>query len=261
MQSIPRALFISAFFYVGLVCSSAVSAVSCPPSSIQQTVQVASVHDGDTIKLTDGRKIRLLGINAPEVASNRRPAQPYAYRARDALRKLLQQADFKVGLSFGAERRDKYKRTLAHLYLADGTNIQTRLILQGYATAFTVPPNDRLADCYQRSEAQAIKAKQGIWSLPEYQVKAASRLLTSERGFRRVQGRVLRTKQGRKAFWIHMQGNLRVRIPASNLYNFDLHSLRQLSGKTIRVRGWIHPKSKGHFMQLRHPTALMAPIK
>jgi len=259
------ALFFGLFFNL-IIATPAFStpeltARPCPPRSIDESVRVAYVHDGDTLKLQDGRKIRLIGINTPEVSRKNRPAQAFAYQARDALRQLVKQTDFKVSLSFGVDRQDKYNRTLAHLYLADGTNIQARLIELGLATAFTTPPNDRQADCYRHTEAVAIKSSRGIWSLDEYGIKASTQLTRHDRGFRRIQGRVERIKQSKKALWIHMLGEVRIRIDATDLYNFDVYSLQQLEGKKIRVRGWLHAKKKGHFMMLRHPSSLITQIK
>lgn len=219
------------------------------------------MHDGDTLKLKDGRKIRLLGIDTPEVSRKNRPAQSFAYEARDELRRLVKISANKIGLSFGLERKDKYGRTLAHLYLADGTNIQAQLIQQGLATAYTTPPNDRMADCYRRAETLAINKKLGIWSLPQYQVIPVTRLKKSGRGFRRIQGKVLSVKQSSKGLWINMPGPVRIRISAKDLHNFSLYNLKQLTGKIIRVRGWIHPKKKGHFMMLRHPSSLISQPK
>ena len=261
-----RALFISALFF-GLIfsapaCSAPqLSARACPPRSIDETARVAYVHDGDTLKLEDGRKIRLLGIDTPELSRKNLPTQPFAYQARDALRDLVRQSDFKVGLSFGLDRQDKYNRTLAHLFLADGTNIQARLIELGYAMAFTTPPNDRQTDCYRQTEAVAIENSRGIWSLDEYDVKSSTQLTKNDRGFRRIQGQVERIKQSKKALWIHMLGDVRIRIDTNDLYNFDVYTLKQLAGKTIRVRGWLHPKKKGHFMMLRHPSSLITQVK
>lgn len=260
MQSILRTLFISVLFRACLLSSLFISQAnalpSCPPGNIHQTAEVAYVHDGDTLKLKDGRKIRLLSINTPEVARKSRPAQRYAQQAKDALRKLLKQSNQKIGLSFGLQRKDKYKRTLAHLYLPDGTNIQAQLISQGLATAYTTPPNDRMAECYQQIEALAIKKQLGIWSLAEYQLIAPTQLKKSDRGFRRIQGQVLKVEQTPKALWINMQGALRIRINATDLYNFNLYNLNQLTGQIIRVRGWIHANKKGYFMALRHPSSL-----
>jgi endonuclease YncB( thermonuclease family) len=259
MQSLKRALLKSALFsaLLYLTAGYASAEITCPPSKLNETSEVAYVHDGDTLKLKDGRKVRLIGINAPELARNNAPAESFAYPAKNALRKLIKTSSNIIGLSFGLEREDKYKRTLAHLFLPDGTNIQTHLISQGLATAFTTPPNDRMADCYKQIEDIAIDDKQGIWSLNEYQITRSIHLKKSDRGFRRIQGQVLSTRRGPKAFWIHMQGNLRIRIPATDLYNFNLYELKQLTGKSIRIRGWIHGGKKGHFMMLRHPSSLI----
>ena len=266
MLSIKRALFISVLFCAPNIISCALASPTCPPRNIDETAEVAHVHDGDTLKLQDGRKIRLLGIDTPELGRKKagrknRPAQAFAYQARDALRQLVKQSDNKIGLSFGVDRQDKYHRTLAHLYLADGTNIQARLIEQGYARAFTTPPNDRQTDCYQQVEAEAIEHRRGIWSLDKHSIKPSTQLTKNDRGFRRIQGRVVHTNKNDKALWINMQGEVRIRIDATDFINFDTYSLQQLTGKNIRVRGWLHPRKKGHFMALRHPSSLITKIK
>ena len=261
IQSIKKALLIGAFFYVFFITAHPVNANECPPSKIHETAQIDYVHDGDTVKLKDGRKVRLIGINSPEVSHKNQPAQSFAYPARNALRAMIKQANQKVGLSYGLQRYDKYKRTLAHLYLADGTNVQAQLIKQGYATAFTTPPNDRLSDCYKKLEASIISQQKGIWSRSEYAVKQAQQLNKMDQGFRRIQGVVKSVQSTKKAFWIHLPNNLRIRIAQQDLYNFNLYSLQQLSNKNIRVRGWLHADNKTYFMMLRHPSALSLAIK
>ncbi len=54
-----------------------------------ERVSVTHVYDGDTIKLDDGRKIRLIGINATESGRAGQPDQPFAAEARDRLRSLI----------------------------------------------------------------------------------------------------------------------------------------------------------------------------
>lgn len=93
---------------------------------------IASVHDGDTIRLCDGERVRLVGIDAPEVTGSPRCSS----RQRKALAgsKNPPWCDFRVGtqsrdqlrefLSSGKvtiERtgRDRYGRTLAHIYVND----------------------------------------------------------------------------------------------------------------------------------------------
>ena len=239
-----------AFFYPGWVL-----ALDCPTSQFDETARVKSVHDGDTLKLTDGRKIRLIGINTPELARDGKSAQAFALEARDFLKQLIQSAKNNIQLVYGIERKDKYKRTLAHLYLPDGNNIQALLIREGLATAFTTPPNDRLSSCYRALENTAIQQKKGIWSLADYQPIATTALTRNHRGFRRITGLVVSTHKSDNSFWIKLEGSLAIRIKQHNLKYFKLEKLNELKGKTIITRGWIHPEKSGHFMNLSHPDA------
>jgi len=222
---------------------------------------VRHVHDGDTLWLNDGRKLRLIGIDTPELARDQRPADAYAEQAREALRQLVRSSDYRISLSYGPQREDRYNRTLAHLYLLDGTSVQGHLLRQGLATAFTTPPNDTRSACYREAETQAMKKNRGIWSLPRYQSKTLQQLSSHDRGFHRIRGRVTRVYFGKKAVWIHLGRDrgksLRLRINHRDLANFDRRSLQTLQGKSIAVRGWLHPRKDHIFMALRHRDALI----
>ena len=247
-------LFCACLFFAGR------SAAACPPAQIHESVRVKYVHDGDTVRLSDGRKVRLIGLDTPELARDGRPAQPYAMEARNVLDRLLEQHDYRVGLGFGSDRKDRYQRTLAHLYLPGGESIQAILLRGGYATAFTTPPNDRMNDCYRAEEAKAIKQQRGIWGLARYQPRTPAQLGSSEKGFRRIQGKITAVNQGKRAWWMIMpidhSRKIKIRIDQKDLAYFDTYSLSRLKDKTVRIRGWIHPRKDGFFIALRHPSAL-----
>ncbi len=247
-----RALVYSALFYA----SSPVLASNCTLDHIDATAIVAHVHDGDTLRLTDRRKIRLIGINTPELARDQQAEQSFARQARQALIQLLRPSNNRISIRYGQQRHDKYQRTLAHLYLPDGRNIQQLLIRQGLATAFTTPPNNQLSSCYRQAEQAAIKQGLGIWSLPEYQVKQLHQLSIKDEGFRRIEGRVTRVDHNPKASWIQLGNQLRIRIKKNDLIYFTPGQLDHLKGKLIRVRGWLHPNKNHYFMNLRHPDAI-----
>jgi endonuclease YncB( thermonuclease family) len=247
-----RALVYSALFYASLP----VQASNCKLDRIDTTAIVARVHDGDTLRLTDQRKVRLIGINTPELARDQQAEQAFARQARQALIQLLRSSNNRISMRYGQQRTDKYQRTLAHLYLPDGRNIQQLLISQGLATAFTTPPNNQLSHCYRQAEQAAIKQALGIWSLPEYQVKQLHQLDASDKGFRRVEGKVSQVRHSSKASWIQLGNQLRLRIKKADRINFSPGQLDQLKGKTIRVRGWLHPNKQHYFMNLRHPDAI-----
>lgn len=254
-----------------LVCLFSVSAQAepaCPASQLDELVRVTYVHDGDTVHLEDGRKVRLIGINTPELARDNRPEQAFAHQARAALLAAMSPHGNRVGLVFGNERQDRYKRTLAHLFTPDGVNLQARLLNQGMAAAIAHPPNTAFSACYARQERIARCAGAGIWSKPGLTVLSAADLDAGSNGFQLVTGKVEHVSRSGKGIHIYMKG-LKLGIHKDNLAAFDLKQLYSLVGKRLLVRGWLHPGGKQqsknksrdskpvkHYMRIRHPSDL-----
>ena len=290
MSLLKKALLFSAFFmcliydfmkksgwlikYVFLLAIFTVRAhaVACPPQHIDESVRVNYVYDGDTIQLEDGRKIRLVGIDTAEIYSRHHtiPADLKASgeKARAALQQQLNASKNRVSLAYGPQRFDRYRRTLAHVFLMDGTNLQAWLIEQGYAIAFTTPPNDRMSVCYRKQEEIARRAKKGIWQMPQYSLKRVSQLNKNSSGFHRIQAIVTRIWQNQYTVSFFLDGGLEVKIYKPDLINFNAHMLNSLQGKNVVVRGWLKQKKPTasssdnnpgnmHFgMSLRHPDAI-----
>jgi len=254
-----KALF-SAFFYVSTVSatSPALSTTtdSCNTQQFDDTATLKYVHDGDTIRLTDDRKIRLLGIDTPELARKGNPAQPYALDAKKALKVLLSNNSGRVNLVYGNERKDRYGRVLAHLYLDNGQNVQSALISQGLAIAFTTPPNTRLAKCYSTIDAESQLSERGIWSHQKYKPLQAYKVTGSIDGFRIIEGAVHGVNIKPKSIWIKLENNINIKIKNKDRQYFKVETLSCLTGKTVQIRGWLHPKEKGSYMSLRHPSAI-----
>ncbi len=265
MHLLKKALLFSAFFYV---CSSGAAATVCPPQHIDESARVNYVYDGDTLQLEDGRKIRLLGIDTPEVFSKRKriadDIKQHGEAAKAALQQQLSLANNRISLAYGPQRFDRYQRTLAHVFLPNGKNLQAWLISQGYAMAFTTPPNDRMSDCYRRQEAQAIQANKGIWHLPQYQIKRSNQLSKNSDGFHRIQAKVTRIWQSQYKITLFLDERIEVNIYRNDLYNFNAQMLNNLKNKNVLIRGWLHLKKSNknkqnspHFiMSLRHPDAI-----
>ncbi|HER35770.1 MAG TPA: hypothetical protein ENO19_09935 [Halothiobacillaceae bacterium] len=129
---------------------------------------VAYVNDGDTVRLTNGDRVRLVGIDTPEVGRDGTEDEPYARKAQQALRALLADARNRVRVVDATEGEDRYGRRLSYLYLPDGRSVQARLLEQGMAMAVFVAPNLELADCLLAHEALARDDALGLWSLPAY---------------------------------------------------------------------------------------------
>ncbi len=235
-----------------------ITAADCPADRIDEQVRVAHVHDGDTLVLRDGRKVRLIGINAPELPREDDPGQPYAEESRDALRGLFAPPDDELDLRYDGERFDRYGRLLAHLYRRDGTSVHAWLLERGYAVAIAVPPNLESQDCYRRAEEHARKAGLGLWQLEYYRPLPASAIGpdSPESGFRFVRGKVIRVGAGTGAVWLNLEGGLALRIARPDLRNFPGFKPRDLIGRSVVARGWLITRGAAPLMQIRHPSSL-----
>ncbi|MBN1526339.1 MAG: thermonuclease family protein [Candidatus Omnitrophica bacterium] len=136
---------------------------------------VKRVVDGDTVELEDGAKVRFIGIDTPESRMSpklRKDAErsgqdtktimAMGKKAAEFTRKLVEGK--KVRLEFDVERTDRYGRTLAYIYLEDGTFVNAEIIKQGYASVMTVPPNVRHADEFLKLYREARENSRGLWA-------------------------------------------------------------------------------------------------
>ena len=236
-------------------CAVLADEPTCPADRSDERVIGARVFDGDTLALEDGRKVRLLGINTPEIGHDGAPSEPLAEDARALLARLAGPGEA-LRLRLEGERFDRYGRTLAHVFRDDGSNVQVRLLAAGYATTLVVPPNQWSADCYAAVEAAARSARLGIWRLSRYQPTRADALPDAARGFRLVTGRVQRVGESRNNVWLNLSRHMAVRIPKEDLAWFGDDDPRRLSGRRLEVRGWIHKRRGELRMTVRHPSAL-----
>jgi micrococcal nuclease len=127
---------------------------------------VKKVVDGDTFWIDDGSpkglKVRLIGVDAPESRNSGTKETAYFGReASDYLSSLI--AEKKVRLEYDAGHFDRYGRTLAYVYLEDGTFVNADLVKNGYATVMTVPPNVKYADTFLKLERKARNKNKGLW--------------------------------------------------------------------------------------------------
>lgn len=120
-----------------------------------ESVTVASVVDGDTVELSDGRRVRYIGVNTPE------RNQPYYPEASETNRQLVEGKT--VQLELDVETFDQYGRTLAYVWV-NGVMANMEIIRLGFANAFTVPPNVRYEAEFRAAEREAREAGRGLWA-------------------------------------------------------------------------------------------------
>jgi len=122
---------------------------------------VTGVIDGDTIVLSDGQRVRYLGIDAPERAG-KGPADFLAQESTQLNRRLVLKKE--VQLVYGQERRDRYDRLLAYVFLDNGLFVNGELVKQGLAKVLYHGSRMERFDELLQLQREAIKESRGIWA-------------------------------------------------------------------------------------------------
>ena len=128
--------------------------------------EVVDITDGDTIRVKTGRgveRVRLIGIDTPEVDHSGPDDECFGEEAKAFLTAMIK--DKRVWLTFDAECKDGYDRTLAYVHRGFEVNdfIQRLLLRGGWATAYAVSPNVSLSELFEADEATARGASEGLW--------------------------------------------------------------------------------------------------
>jgi len=234
---------------------------SCSIGSSDETVEINHIIDGDTVILKDGRHVRLIGIDTPEIGRDGRKSDAGAESARSYLVSLVQ-GNKNILLKFDSQRLDRYKRTLAHLFLPNGQNIQAILLAEGLATPLTIPPNLKFLSCYLHHSNYAMASQQGLWRLKQYKPIASTTLhntpgSNNTRGYRVIIGKVEHIGESRSSIWINLTGNIALRIKREDLSHFRGLELLNLESKMIQARGWIYRNNNEFRIRIRHGSDIM----
>lgn len=233
---------------------------NCAVSQFHETAQVAHVYDGDTIRLVDGRKLRLIGINTPEQGRDGKNDEPFYREAKNQLQKIIHKNNNQVKVVFGKDKQDRYKRFLAHIFTLDSENITAILIKKGMGFTIAIPPNIQLLDCYQNAEREAQKQKRGIWNHAYSGVIDVASLNKSARGFHQVKGTIHRIGESRSSFWLNLNSKSGVkfalRILKKDLPYFSTFHPKDLINHQITARGWIYEIKGEQRMTIHHPASL-----
>jgi micrococcal nuclease len=229
---------------------------ACSPDHIDETVTVTWVYDGDTLRLEDGRKLRLIGINAPEVGHHQKQDEPFAQAATQALIQLIDASKRQIGVQYDQERLDRHGRLLAHIYTNEDLSINAQMIRKGLAAAITVSPNVWNAECYYQAEQEARNQSLGIWKDDTLGPVESIRLPRNSNGFHIVTGEVVRIGKSNRATWINLDGDVALRIDHSDRKYFPLLDFQDLLGKRIEARGWIYTHKQQLRIHISHPRSM-----
>lgn len=258
---------IAAICAVNLAATSHVLA-NDPPCRLKPgpSGTVTEIKDAATLILDDKMEIRLIAVLPPRRAHRKSSgtfsSSLMAAKSTSALAKLV--LGQTVDLAYDGLRRDRYGRSLAHLYVRRHDEriwVQRHLVEGGFARVASYRNNRSCIRLLQVHERAARDARRGLWSVSRYQVMRAwrySNILRRVRTFQLVEGTVRKVGEARGRIFLNFgddwKSDFTVSIARRNrkLFRKTQFDLKALEGKRIRVRGWIE-RWNGPMIKVTHP--------
>ncbi len=170
--TVPMAWRIITAFLLSLIAfalwAATTQTITEPNALGSEYTTVTEVIDGDTIVVSSGETVRLIGIDTPELYEGAN-AECFATEAKSRTVQLL--ASKKIRLVRDVSDLDKYERLLRYVYIDDPlssiteeTSINEILVQEGYAVAKSYPPNTTLSETLEQLEEQSKEQGLGLWS-------------------------------------------------------------------------------------------------
>lgn len=125
-------------------------------SDDNKTIKVIRIIDGDTVELEGGDRVRYIGMDTPELSSN----DCFSREATNKNKELVENKEVK--LEKDVSEKDRYGRLLAYVYVGD-TFVNLELVRQGFAKAYTYPPDVKYSSQFVEAEKYARDNKLGLW--------------------------------------------------------------------------------------------------
>ena len=242
---------------------------------------VAGINDGDTLTLTDGTVVRLIGTKAPAAPLGWRGDRPWPLvdDAKAALSQLASGAE--VELRYGGRRLDRHGHALAQVFAVKGDRARLaarRTRGEGLARVYSFPDDHACIKELLARESEARAKHAGVWGVSTYRILAASdleRLGRLTRSYQLVEGVVAAVGDTRARLYLnfdrdwHRDFTIVVERKDQAALKAQGLDVKALAGKHVRVRGWIEWQN-GPAVRLTHaeqievlpdaPAALAAPV-
>ena len=233
--------------------------LGCLQGATDKEYRVKQVIDGDTIELDNGLMVRYIGIDTPEIRKRQGESwvyapEPYAEKAKEFNRQLVEGKE--VRLEFDVQKKDKYNRSLAYCFVGD-TFVNARMLKEGFALLYTIPPNVKYADLLVKMQETARQDNRGLWGeIQVVPVKEAKGYLNQ---IVTVEGRVSSIYQSSKVTILNFGRNKFKAVIFREDYPVFMAkgvSIVSYKGKTIRVTGKIKRYKDDFEIIMRHPSAV-----
>lgn len=217
--------------------------VSCAPSNYSE-IKVVEVIDGDTVRLSNGKVLRYIGLDTPETRIKRGGKfvygpQPFSLQATNYNRSLVEGK--KVKIEFDLVKKDRYGRLLGYCFV-EGVFVNAKLIEQGYAVIYTFPPNVKYSDLFYQLQVQARESQKGLWA--GYEVIDHTQANQYLNQVATVSGLVAKAYKSKKCIFLNFGNNWKtdftvVIFPSSYDYFHQkgIDPLTFYTGKLVQVSG------------------------
>jgi len=229
----------------------------CAEQLHMESGNIERITDGDTVVLTDNRRVRLIGINTLELNEPNDAHRKAAIDAKEALAAMLPDNE-PVILYVGAESHDRHNRLLAHVVRkSDHLAVAPALISQGHAIQSAVAPNTICAEYFATLERSARNQSLGVWRLASSLTTPAESISKKSRGFKIISGTVTNVRTETKRTKLMLDDRVAVLVRPELVGQFEnKRTLQQLIGRTVEVRGWLSRQKNQTRLWLQHPANL-----
>jgi len=247
-------LLLAQLVFNNSLASTAAPCAALTPGGVNAAAlaTIREITDGDTVVLNSGQRVRLIGINTPELG-NSKNQQAYAAEARDALAALIP-VGTQVRLVREQEHQDRHRRLLAHVIRAsDELRVSDELLAKGLAAQSAVHPNTGCANHFDHLETKARNKQLGLWGSNNPWQLSARQINKKNAGFKIVTGKVTRVIHTKKSTKIIIDDKLTLQV-RHKIYK-QLPSSR-FEGLNVQVRGWISVRKNKASVWLNHPANL-----
>lgn len=221
---------------------------------------VAAIESGAVVHLDDGRTVALVGLRPPDPPVDVKPGDwVHARAATEALAGSVRGR--RVSLWRDGPARDRHRRPTLHLVRDDGLWIQAAMVAAGLARVDGGGSPRALHTTLLGIEAQARKARLGLWSDPYYAVASAENAGAAVYRYALIEGRVREARRiGSRVYWnfgADWRDDFTVALGSGARRAFKKEGIDPLSlqGRAVRVRGWVQ-RMNGPMIEIAHPQAV-----
>ena len=237
-----RLLSVIVLLVITFVKSGFANTLCSLPAKPNFTAKVVRVYDGDTVRLASGDKVRILGVNTPEMGKeNEKKDEPGAIIAKQKLQALLAKSNYKINIYFDSKKVDRYGRLLAYISTSSGIDVSRYMIENGYGVFVAIPPNTMMADCYYRSEKTIRKRNLNNWAIVTNWNISDDAISYFKGGFAILRSKIISYSQSKTKLVILLSNGYKVIV--GNKMKKYFAELKGMKGKTILIKNWVNQKN------------------